>query len=181
MKPIFTPLLTQSLLLSLLFAGCVSRPDADSTTLAKVDLSRYAGVWFEAARKPTFFQKNCSRSKAEYSPLPDGSLRVVNTCIRADGSTSQITGRAIVLDPPTNARLEVRFDPFFARLAPRSRAGNYWIFHVAYDYSTAIVGTPDRKFLWILTRTEQLSPTDLQRYLAKAKALGFDTSDVIYP
>lgn len=149
------------------------------TSVSSIDPARYAGVWFEAARKPTFFQRRCARSTAEYQLLPDGKLSVLNTCSKTDGSKSSISGSATSLNPPANSRFEVRFNKFVTKLIPRSRNGNYWIYDLAPDYSWAIVGTEKKNYLWILTRTEDLASSSVDALIAKAADLGFDTSDVI--
>ena len=116
------------------------------------------------------------RSTADYELLPDGAIRVMNTCVQADGSSSRAEGRARLADPngPTS-RLKVRFAPAFLSFIPMVW-GNYWILDLAPDYSVALVGDPDRKYLWILSRTPQLDDATYQRMVATAAAQGFDVS-----
>lgn len=78
-----------------------------------------------------------------------------------------------MVDKTTNARLTVVFDNFFARLFGSSREGNYWILAIDPEYRTAMVGTSDRRFLWILSRTPQLEDGIYQRLVEQAKQLGF--------
>jgi apolipoprotein D and lipocalin family protein len=73
----------------------------------------------------------------------------------------------------------VVFDNFFARLFGSSREGNYWIIDLDPDYRTSVVGTPDRRFLWILSRTPQLDDATYQRLVERARQLGFSVSDLI--
>ena len=86
---------------------------------------------------------------------------------------------ATVVDRTTNARLTVVFDNYFARLFGSSREGNYWILALDPDYRTAMVGTPDRRFLWILSRTPQLDNAIYRRLVEYASQLGFPVSDLI--
>jgi apolipoprotein D and lipocalin family protein len=95
------------------------------------------------------------------------------------GGLDQIEGVATVVDPKTNARLTVVFDNFFARLFGSSREGNYWILDLDPDYRTSVVGTPDRRFLWILSRTPQLDDATYRRLVERARQLGFPVSDLI--
>ncbi|MBP8154711.1 MAG: lipocalin family protein, partial [Nitrospira sp.] len=60
-----------------------------------------------------------------------------------------------------------------------SRDGNYWILALDPEYRTAMVGTPDRRFLWILSRAPQLEEATYQRLVEQAKRLGFPTTDLI--
>jgi apolipoprotein D and lipocalin family protein len=159
-------------------AGMGSR--APLTTVASVDLNRYAGTWYEIARLPMWFQRHCVDSKAVYTSRPDGVIGVHNECVTDTGGLDQADGVATVVDPKTNARLTVVFDNFFARLLGSSREGNYWIIELDPDYQVAMVGTPDRRYLWILSRTPVLDRSPYQRYLGRAQELGFPISDLIH-
>jgi apolipoprotein D and lipocalin family protein len=158
-------------------AGIESRQPPPTVT--SVDLTRYAGTWYEIARLPMWFQRHCVDSQANYTIRPDGKIRVHNECITTSGHVEQADGIATVIDRIANARLTVTFDNFFARLVGPSREGNYWIFDLDPDYRTAIVGTPDRRYLWILSRTPRLDETTYQQLVTKAQQLGFPVSDLI--
>src|SRR5207344_2714360 len=106
-------------------AGVESR--GELSTVASVDLSRYAGTWYEIARLPMWFQRHCVNSKAMYSNRPDGAVGVHNECVTDTGKVEQAVGVATVVDAKTNAKLTVVFDNWFARLFGSSRDGNYWI------------------------------------------------------
>ena len=145
---------------------CAASAAADSsaagpvTTVRSVDLARYAGIWYEIAKIPNRFQKQCARSTtAEYSVRGDGRIDVVNRCIKDDGSADQAAGVAKVVDTGTHARLKVSFVSF---LGWRPFWGDYWIIGLDEDYQWAIVGTPDRKYGWILARTQTLDPTTME-------------------
>lgn len=147
-------------------------------TVAQVDLNRYAGSWHEVSRLPNFFQKSCVQSMAEYTARPDGTVQVRNTCYRAKGSPSGITGTATPVPGSGNARLKVKFGGL-AALAPVPEEGNYWILALDPHYRWAMVGTPDRKFLWMLARQPQL-PVPIYRQLKqRAKDLGFEVTKLI--
>ena len=158
-------------------AGVVS--NGDLSTVASVDLSRYAGTWYEIARLPMWFQRHCVDSKAIYSSRPDGLVGVHNECVTESGGVEQAEGVATVVDPTTNARLTVAFDNWFARLFGSSREGNYWILDLDPEYRIAMVGTPDRRYLWILSRTPQLEDSTYQRLVERARQLGYPVSDLI--
>jgi apolipoprotein D and lipocalin family protein len=148
-------------------------------TVASVDLTRYAGTWYEIARLPMWFQRHCVDSKAVYTTRPDGTIGVHNECVTTSGHIEQAEGVATVIDRTTNARLAVTFDNFFARFVGPSREGNYWILGLDPDYTTALVGTPDRRYLWILSRTQTLDEATYQQLATKAHQLGFPISDLI--
>jgi len=139
----------------------------------KVDLQRYLGTWYEIAAIPQRFQKGCTASVAEYSLRPDGDIKVLNSCRKGtvDGELSSAEGKAWVVDPATNARLKVSFFwPF---------SGDYWIIELGQDYEYAVVGHPNRKYLWVLSRTPVLDETLYQGILQRMTALGYDLSTVV--
>ncbi len=166
--------------LCLLLSACAGVDRKDTLpTVESVDLTRYAGTWYEIARLPMYFQRHCLHSKTVYTSRSDGTIGVHNECTTERGRVEQAEGVATVVDATTNARLTVVFDNFFARLFGPSREGNYWILDLDPEYRTAMVGTPDRRYLWILSRAPQLDESSYQRLVEKARQLGFPTSEFI--
>ncbi|MBL8206078.1 MAG: lipocalin family protein [Blastocatellia bacterium] len=145
-----------------------------------VDLSRYTGKWYEIARLPNRFQKNCAGEvTATYSLLAGNQIRVVNECRRNNDQTEQAEGLARLANKNgPNSKLEVRFAP--AWLSWLSAVwGDYWIIDLADDYSYSVVGTPDRKYLWILARTPNLDEAIYQRILQQTAAQGFAVAQLV--
>ena len=141
-------------------------------TVAKVDMTRYLGRWYEIARLPNRFQKGCVASTADYALRADGEISVINSCRNEqDGSVAQVTGRAWIVDTASNAQLKVTFFwPF---------RGDYWIIELGKEYEYAVVGTPNRKYLWILSRTASMDDGLYAAILQRAGQQGFDSSAVI--
>lgn len=138
-----------------------------------VDLERYVGRWYEIARLPMFFQRRCvADTTAEYTRQTDGSIAVTNRCRSKDGDIDVASGNATVVEGSGNAKLEVSF--------VRPFKGDYWIIGLDPDYRWAVVGAPSRKTLWVLARSPELAPADLEQALAIARAQGYDLSDLIY-
>ena len=162
------------LLLIVACASCATNQSApELQTVASVDLNRYQGTWYEIARLPNWFQKGCTQSKATYKLLESGDVAVRNECLTATGKPTVAFGTASVVDKQTNAKLEVVFDSWFSRLFPFLTKGKYWILYLDSQYQTVIVGTPDRKYLWIMARTPQLEEETYQNLVSRAQALGF--------
>ena len=154
-------------------------PSRVPPTVARVELARYQGTWYEIARLPMWFQRNCLRSQATYGLLETGEVSVLNECDTAEGGKESIRGRARVVDAKTNARLEVRFDNWFSVFIPSQPQGNYWILYLNEDYRTVIVGTPDRDNLWIMARTEAIDESLYTELVGIAGGLGFDTKKLV--
>ncbi len=162
---------------SLLLAMSVAASDLPPVKpVPSVDLQRYVGTWYEIARYPNRFQRSCAGDvTATYQTQPDGRISVVNRCRRADGTMNEAAGVARPVEGGRNARLKVRFAPSWLSVFPFVWA-DYWIIGLAGDYSWAVVGTPDRKYLWVLGRSATLSDADWASAVEAAKGNGFDTS-----
>jgi apolipoprotein D and lipocalin family protein len=169
--------MVRMLLVGLMVAAAgVQRSDPLSPvgTVGAVDLDRYAGRWFEVARYPNRFQRRCvSDVEATYTRRADGRIDVVNRCRIVDGNTIDAQGIARVVDVRTSAKLKVRFAPAALSWLPIVW-GDYWILGLADDYSWAVVGSPDREYLWILARTTELDALRQSRVLSVVRENGFD-------
>ena len=135
-----------------------------------VELARYLGTWYEIATIPARFQKDCVAVAATYTLRPDGKIDVLNACrlLTLDGKRKSVRGKAWVVDRATNAKLKVQFFwPF---------RGDYWIIGLDSEYRWAVVGSPDRNYLWILARTGQMEERLYQELLLLIKEKGFDVS-----
>lgn len=162
-------------------AGCMSQPDYRETdrtlaTVASVDLDRYTGKWHEIARYPNWFERGCVTATAEYAQLPEGKISVVNSCVKEDGEIDVAEGRARVVEGSNNAKLKVKFAPSWVPFAE----GDYWILHLEPDYSAVLVGAPSGKYLWILARDLNPPQATIDRVLAKATDLGFETEPLVF-
>lgn len=136
-----------------------------------VDLERYVGRWYEIAKIPNRFQKQCARgTSAEYSLDEDGRITVVNQCFKEDGTRDEAKGVAKVVDAATHAKLKVSFVSF---LGWRPFWGDYWVIGLDEEYRWAVVGTPDRKYGWILARTPTLGAEALDKVFAIVEANGY--------
>jgi len=150
------------------FLGISKYPPLD--VVPQVDLNRYAGTWYEIASFPASFQKGCFCTKAEYSLMEDGVIKVVNACRKngPDGEVDRVEGKAFVVPGSNNAKLRVEFFwPF---------RGDYWILDLDENYSYAVVGVPTRKYCWILSRTPEMNPDLYLTLLQRLKEKGFDVS-----
>lgn len=137
-------------------------------TVPNVDLKKYSGKWYEIASYPQRFQKGCNCTTAEYTLSNKGYVIVENRCNKdsVNGKLAYIKGKAFVEKNSGNAKLKVQFFwPF---------TGKYWIIDLADDYSYAVVSHPNKKYLWILSRTPQMDDFFYQQIISKLKEKGFD-------
>ena len=147
------------------------------TTVDSVDLKKYIGTWYEIAKIPNWFQKSCNcRTTATYTLRDDGRIDVVNRCTESDGTINEARGIARVVDTLTRSKLEVSFVRI---LGIRLFWGDYWIIGLADDYRYAVVGSPSRKYAWILSRTPGMSEADKQAVFGLLRSQGYDPASFV--
>ena len=150
-----------------LLCGAVASP---LTTVPALDLSRYAGAWYEIARFDNRFERGCAGVTALYTLRDDGRVDVLNRCHKGgvDGPEREAHGLARLPDARFPGRLEVSFfRPFW---------GDYQVIALDPDYQWAVVGSPDRAFLWVLARDAMVREDTYAPGLQAASAQGFDLS-----
>jgi len=138
--------------------------------VSHVDLEKYLGKWYEIAHLPFRFEDDCTDITATYSLSKDANVSVLNECLK-DGKLKQAKGKAKVVDKISGAKLKVTFFwPFY---------GDYWIIDLGKDYNYAVVGTPNRKYLWILSRTPQMDDRLFSQLIEFVKSKGFNVNNLI--
>lgn len=161
-------------LMPLFSCGCLMASNLPPVTAVEsVDLTRYAGTWYEIARYPVVFEEGCTGVTATYEIQDDGAVTVRNDCRQGslDGPLESIVGRARVADD-TGAKLKVSFFwPFEA---------DYWVIDLDEDYEWAVVGEPGRRFLWILSREPSLSDEVVDGILLRITEQGYDPARLIW-
>ena len=163
------------LLLTLLsLPGCVMTTDK-FTAVENFSLQRYLGTWYEVARLDHSFERGLSQVTATYSLREDGGVRVINRGFDAEKSDWQSAeGKAYFTGKSSTGALKVSFfGPFY---------GAYIVVELDHeDYQYSMVAGPNNKYLWILARSPELEPAVLKQLLEKARTLGFDTLQLIFP
>lgn len=179
----FIIIMTVALALSLSTIIQSAECSSDKTPLKvaeHVDLSRYLGVWHDIAHYPNKYQEGCQNSTATFSLRKDGEIDVLNNCRdKKDGTLHHANGRGWAVDTSSNARLKFSFFwPF---------RSEYWIIDQGKEYEYSVIGSPDRKRLWIIARTAELSSEVFENILQNIEKQGFQrdkltkTDHVTYP
>lgn len=169
--PLYLFLILTQIRVSFAFSTSKSPP---LDTVPHLDLKQYLGKWYEIVRNPLSFEKDCVGVTAEYSQREDGDILVLNSCRKnqCQGKLKVAKGKAKIVDAKNNSKLKVSF--FWPFYSP------YWILEVDVNYKYAVVGTPNRKYFWILSRTPQLNSEIVQTLILKYSKMGFDLSKLIY-
>ena len=155
----------------------MSRPTPP--TVPTVDLARYLGTWYEIARLPMRHEPaDYTDVSATYSLEADGAVRVQNRAFDGKRELQESIGQAKPAKPGDNTKLEVTFLPEGLRWIPFTK-GDYWILRLDSDYRTALVGSPDYEYLWLLHREPMLDAATRDDYLDTARTLGYDLDRLI--
>lgn len=150
------------------------------TAISSLDLDRYLGKWYEICRLPIQYEDpGASDVTARYSRNDSGTIRVDNRCFDEHGQPKQAVGEATPVDQ-AGSRLKVTFLPKMLRWIPFTN-GDYWVLKLDPGYRVSLVGTPDRRWLWLLAREPDLAPEIREEYLAEARRQGFDIAPLITP
>ncbi len=161
------------ILFVLLATGCVSIPD-NITPVTSFQIERYLGKWYEIARLDHRFERGLTQISAEYSMRQDGGLKVLNRGYSNEKQEwSEAEGRGYFVQSPNEAYLKVSFfGPFF---------GSYIVFELdTVNYQYALISGPDKSYFWLLARTPTIDDNLKKKLIAKAAALGFDTTKLIF-
>ena len=164
-------------LLALLCLPGLARGEPNAP-VPQVDLGRYAGTWYEQARLPMAFQRACARNaQAHYALRADGRIDVLNRCTERDGDVREARGVARRVGDSTS-RLQVRFAPAALSFLPFVW-GDYWIVGLDRDYRWALVGSPGRDYLWILSRERRLDAATRAALVERARAMGYPVERLV--
>jgi apolipoprotein D and lipocalin family protein len=155
-----------------------TRSEGDEAT---IDLSRFLGRWYEVARLPCAAEERCASDvTATYERDPrdaEDTLRVVAECLGRNGRWRTRRGIARVVPGYANTRLEVSFAAALLRFLPA-----FWsewrILFVDAEYTLALVGTADRRHLWLLSRSPVPAAAQMALLSERAQAMGYATGEL---
>lgn len=158
------------------FAGAVA---AEAPQPAQsVDLSRFAGRWYEIARTPNRGQPLCEQLAVEVTRPADGRFSVTNTCRRTQGQPRVVRANGRVLDARSNAKIRLTASGMMGIGGLASQ--EYWILDRAPDYSWAILGTPGGNYFWLWSRQARPSAEARAALLSRVGSLGYNTANVVH-
>ena len=164
--------LTFTLMAAMLPLVCMAQSQVKS--IPEFDVSRYMGTWYEIAKLPNWFQRKCVQgTQARYKLLGPTQIEVNNKCTTASGEETQAIGLARPNGSGRPAQLEVRFAPEWTAWLPMVW-GAYWVLDLDEEYQLAAVGDPSKSYLWILSRTPQVSAERYDAVLQRLNVMGFD-------
>jgi len=134
---------------------------------------KYLGKWYEIARMDFKYEKDLNNTTAEYSAIDGNKIKVVNRGYNyKTGEWKEAVGKAKFKTTEDKGELLVSFfGPFY---------GAYNIVELDPDYQYSLVMGGSETTLWILSRSKTIPSQIKEKYLTKAKELGFDVSKFIW-
>jgi apolipoprotein D and lipocalin family protein len=132
-----------------------------------VDLQKYAGKWYVIASIPTQFDKEWNYITETYTLKKDGKIDIETTYFE-DGSTKQSTvnSKGFPDKESRNVKWKVQFVwPFKT---------DYLVEELSSDYSSVVVGHPEKKFLYIMNRTGRMNEEEYIQLLTECGKKGYD-------
>jgi len=167
MKTKILTILIAAFLTSCTTTGGKGTPDS-------IDFSLYQGTWYEIARLPNSFEEGLKCITATYSYNEDGMILLTNKGVNKQNpdDIKTLTARAWVPDPEHPENLKVQFVwPVVT---------DYLLVHIDRDKGYAIIGTPSRKLLWFLSRTDSIPETDMNELKRIAAKNEFNTEGIVF-
>jgi len=137
------------------------------------DINKYLGLWYEIARLDFKHEKNLRNVSATYEFNEDGSIKVLNQGIdMRTGELKQRTGKAKFIDSETEGALKVSFfGPFYS---------GYNIVQLNPNYEDVLIFGENLDYMWILSRTKELSEDRKKIYLDYALAYGYQIQNLVW-
>jgi apolipoprotein D and lipocalin family protein len=138
-----------------------------------VDLTAYAGLWYEVGRYDNPFEAAFEGVTDHYTLTDGGEIDIMATLHEgaADGPKKRIPSKAKIVPGSENAKWKISFfGPFYL--------GDYWIMDRADDYSWTIVSEPKGKLLWVMSRVPHPALDVWERLQDGVTQLGFNWGKV---
>lgn len=149
-------------------------PPSALAAIAVLDIPRYMGTWYEIAKFPNSFQKKCiGYTKAQYSLVAEGSVKVINRCMLENGEMNEAIGAAKQVGLPTSGTLKVRFAPAWLSFIP-AVWGDYWVIDLDDNYQLVAISEPKQEFLWVLSRVPMPDKQSYESLLGRLTRMGFN-------
>lgn len=145
-----------------------------------VDLQRFMGPWYVIASipidiplLPMLSEKGAHNGVETYRLAPDGTIQTTYTFRRGnfDGPERVFTPRARIANPPVNSEWKMKFSWYLPE-------ADYLILHVDPEYQRTVIGVPDRKYVWIMSRTSTIPDSEYDALISELRASGYDTTQI---
>lgn len=141
----------------------------------RVELTKMTGRWYEVARLPNKVQSGCQGGTSDWVRNGEG-FSVLQACYKGSlaGPATEWKAKAKVIDPKTNAKLQMTF---FGGMVKQE----YWVLAHRPDQGWVILGTPGGRAMWLMSQRPILASGVRAQALARVKQLGYDVARLEFP
>ena len=159
----------------LLAIGCNSPEDSawePLETVPYVDIARFMGDWYVIANIPTIIEKGATNAVESYKLNEQGEIETTFSFFQDSptGKKKVYTPKGFIHNTQTNAEWRMQFIwPFKA---------TFLIIDLGDDYSYTVIGVPNRKYVWIMSREPILSDDTFSEITQKLAVVGYDISKI---
>ncbi|QDP85989.1 lipocalin [Chryseobacterium sp. SNU WT5] len=144
-----------------------------ATAVQNFNSPKFLGKWYEVARFDYRFEKNMNNVTATYSKKDNGNIKVDNRGYDyVKNKWKESIGEAKFVKNDKIGELKVSFfKPIWA---------GYNVIDIDDDYKYALISGNNLDYLWILSREKTIPAVYKERFLAKAKSIGYNTDQLIW-
>jgi apolipoprotein D and lipocalin family protein len=157
----------QALIAATLLTTSSAQASIFPEVVPELDLGSYLGTWYEVASTKPIFQRGCVCVTATYTLRDDGNVGVANSCRKDSVDAEEEIADGIAAPSSNPAKFKVSFGGFGTPFT------NYWVVDLADDYSYAVVSSPLRRPIWILSRTPSLPTETMDGIMERLASKGF--------
>lgn len=149
--------------------SCSTASTVDNSTVQSLDLNRFMGRWYEIARFDHKFERDMQQVTTIYAIQDNGRVKVINQGLK-NGKWKTSVGKGKLTTTPGLLRVSF-WGPFYS---------DYRVMMLAPDYSYALIGGENDKYLWILSRSPQMRQDTRNQVLREAQRRGYNTNNLIW-
>ncbi|MCW3077184.1 MAG: hypothetical protein JWO32_1793 [Bacteroidetes bacterium] len=143
-----------------------------------VDLEKYSGKWYIVAAIPTEVDQHWNYMTETYTLKKNGNISIYTTYVKENKPDSKKT--------PKEKHIRSKGFPIKGTNNFQWKVQFFWPFKVKYlieevldDYSYTVVGHPDKKYLYFMSREKTMNEELYQTLVKRYKDHGYDMSQMI--
>ena len=156
-----------------LFISSCSAAYVAFDSVNEFEMEKYIGKWYEQYRLPNKIEEGLEEIVIYYEVNRKGNITIINEgrLIQDKNKVRQTKGRVWIPDKNDPAKLKISFYWY--------KSNDHWVFKVDEGYTHALVGDPDGRQLWLLSRDRTPDKRIIAIMLEYASGLGFPIEDLI--
>jgi len=152
--------------LTLIFFVSCKEEEHNMEIVKQLDINRFMGDWYVIGVIPNFIEKDATNGIESYTLNEKGDVDIQYT-FQKNGKSKTMNAKGFIQDE-RNSFWKVQF------LWPVKLP--YLVLDYAEDNSYTVIGVPNRKFVWIMSRENKMDDDVYTNILTKLEDIGYDIS-----